>query len=565
MKIRLAQLNPVIGDIQSNTVRILQEIEKARNEQVGLLILPELAVCGYPPMDLLNVPSFRETIYRANETIIEQSPGISLIFGSITPHEGLGRPCYNSAIVASNRSLVGIQHKTLLPNYDVFDDMRYFEPAVSSVPIELHGIKWGISVCEDIWLNENDYMQYKQNPLDELVKKGADIFVNISASPFTRSKIESRFQMLQRRVKTYQRPLLYVNQVGAQTELIFDGDSLAINGSAELIGRSPRFKEDALDVSFTLVEGESELNFVSSRWQDAGKESLQPEEKSVFEALVLGIRDYVLKSGLSPKVVIGLSGGIDSAVVATLAVEALGKDAVVGIMMPSEFSSEGSVSDSRALAQNLDISCHQIPIHEMVRSFDHAFKDYYKDTPFGLAEENIQSRIRGSILMSWSNKFNAVVLNTGNKSEYAVGYCTLYGDMNGALAVLSDLYKTEVYALAEWLNSSHYRREVIPNSILKKVPSAELRPDQKDSDSLPEYGVLDQLLKGYLEEGLEYEELVQRGFEKGMVKRILKLVDLNEFKRYQSAPGLKLSKIAFGMGRRRPLVQQWMRYREAMS
>ena len=563
MKIRLAQLNPIIGDIQTNTVRILQEVEKARKDEVAVLILPELAVCGYPPMDLLNLASFRETIYRANDTIIEQSPGIGLIFGSITPHEGTGRACYNSAIIANNRTLVGMQHKTLLPNYDVFDDMRYFEPASSSSPIELHGIKWGISVCEDIWLNENDYMQYKHNPLDQLVECGADIFVNISASPFTRTKIESRFHMLQRRVESYHIPLIYVNQVGAQTELIFDGDSLAIDRSAKLVGRLARFKEDAMDINCTMVDGRVELTNEIPQWQDPSKESIQPEEKSIFEALVLGISDYVNKSGLPPKVVIGLSGGIDSAVVAALAVEALGSDAVIGITMPSKFSSDGSVADSLELAKALGIRCHQIPIHEMVASFDQAFEAHYEGTAFGLAEENIQSRIRGSILMSWSNKFNSLVLNTGNKSEYAVGYCTLYGDMNGALAVLSDLYKTEVYALAEWLNKSYYKKEVIPNSILQKPPSAELRPDQKDSDSLPDYGLLDPILKGYIEDGLEYTELVERGYDKALVKRILKMVDVNEFKRYQSAPGLKLSKVAFGIGRRRPLVQQWTRFRDS--
>jgi len=569
MRVRLAQLNPTVGDIQGNTSRIFKEIERAREQGIQLLIFPELAVCGYPPMDLLNLPEFRETIYKANETIIDQSPDIALIFGSISPNDQNGRPCYNSAFVVSNRKIIGIQHKSLLPNYDVFDDVRYFEPATSVEPIELFGIKWGVSVCEDIWHNDNSYMRYHVNPLKQLHQQGAEIMVNISASPFTRGKINERADMLARRCKEFQSPLLYVNQVGAQTELIFDGDSLAMDALGNLINRANRFQEAFIDLKcINTGEGvQLKRQELSSRNHESHEQNKreyleiakikQSDEAYVFEALCLGISDYLVKSGLPRKVCLGLSGGIDSALVAALAVEALGAEAVVGLTMPSEYSSEGSVADSMQLAKSLGIECHQIPIKGMVKAFDLSMAEYFEGTEFGLAEENIQSRIRGSILMAWANKFHTVVLNTGNKSEYAVGYCTLYGDMNGALGVISDLYKSEVYALAEWMNEYYYEREVIPMASLTKAPSAELRPDQKDSDSLPDYLTLDSILRAYLEHEKEVLEITNMGFDVGLVNDILNRVDISEFKRYQSAPGLKISKIAFGVGRRRPLVQKW--------
>ena len=583
MRVRLAQMNPTVGDIQGNTSRIFKEIERAREQGIQLLIFPELAVCGYPPMDLLNLPEFRETIYKANETIIDQSPDIALIYGSISPNDQNGRPCYNSAFVVSNRKIIGIQHKSLLPNYDVFDDVRYFEPATSVEPIELFGIKWGVSVCEDIWQNDNSYMRYHVNPLELLHQQGAEIMVNISASPFTRGKIYERADMLARRCKEFQSPLLYVNQVGAQTELIFDGDSLAMDALGNEINRANRFQEAFFDVecirdnegvqikhphsdpdenrSPSPTTHQPETHQLGAQTPQRSSGTAQLEEAYIFEALTLGIRDYIVKSGLPMKVCLGLSGGIDSALVAALAVEALGSDAVVGVTMPSEYSSKGSVADSIQLAASLGIECHQIPINNMVKAFDRSMAEYFKGTEFGLAEENIQSRFRGSILMAWANKFGAVVLNTGNKSEYAVGYCTLYGDMNGALGVISDLYKSEVYALAEWMNEHYYNREVIPKAILTKAPSAELRPDQKDSDSLPDYVILDAILKGYIEQAKELSELVDMGFDSDLVQEILKKVDLNEFKRYQSAPGLKVSDVAFGVGRRRPIVQQWTGFR----
>ena len=536
MRVRIAQMNPTVGDIQGNTSRIFKELERARKQGVELLIFPELAICGYPPMDLLNLPEFRETIYKANETIIDQSPDIALIFGSISPNDQNGRPCYNSAFVVSNRKLIGIQHKSLLPNYDVFDDVRYFEPATSVEPIELFGIKWGVSVCEDIWQNENSYMQYHLNPLKQLHQQEAEIMVNISASPFTRGKINERADMLARRCKEFQSPLLYVNQVGAQTELIFDGDSLAMDALGNVINRATRFQEAFFDVEcirdsqgveikrLELSPDDNETHETDTMEHHRVSGTIESDEAFIFEALTLGIRDYMVKSGLPIKVCLGLSGGIDSALVAALAVEALGAEAVIGLTMPSEYSSKGSVADSMQLARSLSIECHQIPIKDMVKAFDRSMAEYFKGTDFGLAEENIQSRIRGSILMAWANKFGAVVLNTGNKSEYAVGYCTLYGDMNGALGVISDLYKSEVYALAEWMNEYYYEREVIPIASLTKAPSAELRPDQKDSDSLPDYFILDSILRAYLEHEKEVLEITNMGFDIGLVKDILNMV-----------------------------------------
>ena len=416
-------------------------------------------------------------------------------------------------------------------------------------------------------------MQYKVNPLELLYQKGAEILVNISASPFTREKINERAEMLARRCREYKSPLLYVNQVGAQTDLIFDGDSLAMDAVGNEIERAARFTEAFIDIEcikgtkgVNLKQIELDLSDLQTHKSNINK--LQTfsgaevsDEAYIFEALSLGIRDYINKSGLSKKVCLGLSGGIDSALVAVLAVEALGAEAVVGLTMPSEYSSKSSVADSMQLATSLGIECHQIPIKQMIKAFDSSMAEYFMGTEFGLAEENIQSRIRGSFLMAWANKFGALVLNTGNKSEYAVGYCTLYGDMNGALGVISDLYKSEVYALAEWMNEFYYKREVIPVSILTKAPSAELRPDQKDSDSLPDYDILDMILKGYIEEAKEFSELVQMGFDAELVQDILRKVDLSEFKRYQSAPGLKVSNVAFGVGRRRPIVQQWTGFR----
>ncbi len=555
MKIRLEQLNPVIGDLSGNKEKILNSIQKARKEDIDLLLLPELIVCGYPPMDLLEKEVFREMCYEINDEIVQATSQITVVFGSVTPNQkGVGRKCCNSAIVAQNGKEIARIHKALLPTYDVFDDLRYFEPGDTFEPIEINGISFGITVCEDIWFNDNEinYHTYSVNPAEELVKKGAGAIINISASPFTKTKPISRVGMLQKHADELNVPLFYVNQVGANTELIFDGDSLALDNSGKIISRAKRFHETHIDLEYITESGEiNPINDTSSRL-DA-----PPKMESMFNGLVLGLRDYLSKTGISDKVILGLSGGIDSALVSVVAKEALGADNVLAVTMPSEFSSEGSVSDSQKLAGNLGIELMEIPIKPIYDSFLSQLEPVFEGTDFNVAEENLQSRSRGDLLMAISNKFGHMLLNTGNKSETAVGYCTLYGDMSGGLGVISDLYKMEVYEMCRWLNEKFYQKEIIPQSIIDKEPSAELRPDQKDSDSLPDYGTLDAILEYYLENQLSREQILAKGFEEETVDRIIRLVDINEHKRYQAAPGLKMSAKAFGVGRRWPIVQGW--------
>ncbi|MEO1022936.1 MAG: NAD+ synthase [Bacteroidota bacterium] len=552
MKVRLHQLNPTIGDLESNVKGIRQAMTQAQTDGIDVLILPELCVCGYPPQDLLEREAFREACYRMNRELIDSTNQMVVIFGSVTPNQtGVGRPVFNSAIVARNGKEIDRVHKALLPTYDVFDDLRYFEPGTRFEPVEIDGIALGITVCEDIWYNDNEiqYHIYDKNPAELLKQKGADVIVNISASPFTKRKPISRRSMLQKHASQLQLPLLYVNQVGANTELVFDGDSLVFNQKGQMVCRAPRFEEGYVDV---LID--------PSTHSIQNEPCLIPEPESyqsMFNALKLGLRDYLDKSGAASSVVLGLSGGIDSALVATIAVEALGADRVVPITMPSAYSSEGSVSDSRLLAENLGVELLEIPIQPVYQSLLKQLEPHFKDAPFNVAEENLQSRSRGNILMAFANKFGYMLLNTSNKSELAVGYGTLYGDMAGGLGLISDVYKTEVFGLCTWLNESHFKKEVIPNSIITKPPSAELRPDQKDSDSLPAYETLDPILSYYLEEQFSRSEIINRGFDAELVDRILTLVDRNEHKRFQAPPGLKISAKAFGSGRRWPIVQQW--------
>lgn len=554
MNIRLAQLNPTIGELSSNKNLMLDSIKKAKEDEVDLLVLPELIVCGYPPQDLLEREVFREICYEINNEIIASSEGLTLIFGSITENNGFGRKVFNSAIVAQYGKEIGRVHKALLPTYDVFDDLRYFEPGNEFEPISINGISFGITVCEDIWFNDNEinYHTYKVNPAEVLAKKGAQAIINVSASPFTKTKPISRVGMLQKHADELDLPLFYVNQVGANTELIFDGDSLALNKDGEIKSRAKRFASTHIDVAFDPATKKVEALGNTSNRLDVPKRI-----ESMFNGLVLGTRDYLHKSKAAKKVILGLSGGIDSALVAVIAKEALGAENVIAVTMPSEFSSAGSVSDSETLAQNLGIKLHKIAIKSIYDSYLDQLKPVFEGTEFNVAEENLQSRTRGDLLMAIANKFGYMLLNTGNKSETAVGYCTLYGDMAGGLGVISDLYKTEVYEMCRWLNEGYYQKEVIPNSIIEKEPSAELRPDQKDSDSLPDYGTLDTILEYYLEQQLSREEIISRGCEEKLVDKILRLVDINEHKRYQSAPGLKMSTKAFGSGRRWPVVQGW--------
>tara|TARA_Y100001935_G_scaffold255672_1_gene271442 strand:- start:291076 stop:292797 length:1722 start_codon:yes stop_codon:yes gene_type:complete len=555
LKIRLEQLNPTIGDLSGNRDLILKAIRNAESDDIDLLLLPELVLCGYPPMDLIERNVFRELCYQINEKIISETGNTAVIFGSITENlTGVGRTCYNSAIVAQHGEKIGVANKTLLPTYDVFDDLRYFEPGKDCDPIEINGISFGVTVCEDIWFNDNEiqYHTYDVNPAQQLAEKGAKAIINISASPYSKNKPVSRVQMLQKHAKQLALPLFYVNQVGANTELIFDGDSLALDPSGFIVTRDERFTPTFVDVDY-----DAELQKLN-----AGKyaecERTVPEKVSMmFHALVLGVKDYLCKSNLGNKVILGLSGGIDSALVSVIAAEAVGAENVLAITMPSEYSSEGSVSDSEKLANNLGIKLEEIAIKPIFDSFRGQLGDLFEGTDFNVAEENLQSRSRGVLLMAVSNKFGHVLLNTGNKSETAVGYCTLYGDMAGGIGVISDVYKTEVYEMCRWLNAEYFQREVIPQAIIDKEPSAELRPDQKDSDSLPDYGTLDAILEYYLEDQLSRDEILAKGFDEAILDKILRLVDRNEHKRYQAAPGLKVSAKAFGVGRRWPIVQQW--------
>lgn len=555
MNIRLEQINPTIGNLSRNKELVLSAIQKAERDKIDLLLLPELVVCGYPPLDLMEREVFRELCYKVNEEIVAATKETVVIFGSITKNlTGVGRRCFNSAIIAQAGSEINRVHKALLPTYDVFDDLRYFEPGAEFEPVLIHGVPFGVTVCEDIWFNDNEiqYHTYATNPAEILAKKGVRAIINISASPFTKRKPVTRVGMLQKHARELNLPLFYVNQVGANTELIFDGDSLALDASGFIVTRDRRFESTFVDVQYN-----SETQSL-----DAGKfadveRAIPNVTETMFQALILGLRDYLRKSMLGNKVLLGLSGGIDSALVCAIATEAVGAKNVLAITMPSEFSSEGSVTDSMVLAHNLGVELKEIAIKPVFDSYRSQLEPLFSETEFDVAEENLQSRTRGDLLMAISNKFGHMLLNTGNKSEMAVGYCTLYGDMAGGLGVISDLYKTEVYEMCQWLNEQYYKKEVIPGTILTKEPSAELRPDQKDSDSLPDYGTLDGILKYYLEDQLSREELISKGFEVETIDRILRLVDLNEHKRYQAAPGLKLSAKAFGVGRRWPIVQQW--------
>jgi NAD+ synthetase len=550
IRIRCQQLNPTVSDFQSNTESILSALSKAEEDGIDLLVLPELVVSAYSPQDLLESSTFISECLRATQKVVASAGSTAILFGSISRNEsGYGRPLFNTAYLAENGKVIATRHKTLLPTYDVFDELRYFEPAKDNTPVEWRGIRLGITICEDIWNvgNERVYHNYDRDPSRELKESGAELIVNISASPYTRTKAESRRKMLTKHAYELGIPFVYANQCGANTEVVFDGDSMLVNPGGDIVAVAPMFTEGWVDGAF--VDGRLHVD----RPLAVGLPTLH---ERTFRALITGIRDYYRKSGIPGKAVVGLSGGIDSALVAVLAVEALGRGNVVGITMPSMFSSTGSVDDSLLLAHNLDIELHEIPIKPVYDSFLDQLAPLFGDSPFSLAEENLQSRIRGTLLMAFSNKYGHLLLNTGNKSELAVGYCTLYGDMNGAIGVIADVYKTEVYSLSNWINQHYYLREVIPANILTKAPSAELAPDQVDADSLPPYDVLDQVLIRLIEQARSAEQVIAEGFDRDTVLKVDRLVLLSEYKRKQAPPGIRLSPKAFGMGRRIPIVQR---------
>ncbi len=544
MKIAIAQLNYHIGNFEGNVNKMKLAIEKAKRDSVDIICFSELATCGYPPRDFLEFKDFIGLCEKAITDLAALAQDIAIVIGSpaVNPVPE-GKDLFNSAYFLADGKIQYVQHKALLPTYDVFDEYRYFEPASKFEIVNYKGKKIALSVCEDIWNIGNENPLYTICPLDEMMPMKPDFVINVSASPFTFTHAQNRIDVLKANVSKYKIPIFYVNHVGAQTELIFDGGSLVISPNGNIFDEMPYFEE-----SFKIYK----LEEVSE-----GKQSKEQEKekiKLIHDALVLGIKDYFGKLGFT-KAILGLSGGIDSAVTAVLAARALGEDNVRGLLMPSQYSSDHSVNDARQLAKNLGCQYDIIPIENIYQSFASTLEQQFLGTKADVAEENIQARARGMLLMAMSNKFGNILLNTSNKSEMAVGYGTLYGDMCGGLSVLGDLYKMEVFALAEYINKDG---EVIPQNTISKPPSAELRPDQKDSDSLPPYEILDEILFQYIENRKGPAELIAMGHDEKLVKRILRMVNINEFKRYQTAPVLRVSTKAFGMGRRMPIVGKYL-------
>ena len=545
MKIAVIQFNPTVGDIAGNAARIRDHIHQCTSDGVDLAVFPELATVGYSHHDLLDNTYIVDAIEAANQWLQREMPiGIAALVGTVTRNPSpTGKKLFNAAAFLEAGKPSRFIHKRLLPTYDVYDEYRYFEPAGPQDPIVYKGISLGVHICEDMWNwpEFSTYHLYNCDPLGDLVAKGADLLINLSASPFSHGRHELRNQLIGKICKTFALPFVISNQVGANTELLFDGDSRVHAADGSILLSAPAFEEAVL-----VWDTDSQYTALPKR----------PEHRvrDIHDALVCGIREYVSKSGVFEGLLIGLSGGIDSAVTAALAVEALGAERVRGITMPSKYSSTGSVDDSIALAENFGFPCENITIKPAVEAFSSMLAPMFAGTDPGVAEENIQARARGLTLMAVSNKFNYLVLTTGNKSEMAMGYATLYGDMSGGLAVLADVFKTDVYALARYINE-RAGRPLIPVSSIEKAPSAELRPDQKDSDSLPHYDVLDAILTLYIEQRLDADQIVlHTGFDPSLVVRILKSVDRNEYKRKQAPPGLRVSSKAFGTGRRIPLV-----------
>ncbi|MBK1987056.1 NAD+ synthase [Sphaerospermopsis aphanizomenoides BCCUSP55] len=552
MKIAIAQLNPIIGDLSGNAQKILETAKQAASSGVRLLLTPELSLCGYPPRDLLLNPSFVKAMDITLKKLAQDlPPNLAVLVGTVVKNSDAhitgGKTLFNSIALLEAGKIQQYFHKRLLPTYDVFDEKRYFEPGLQANYFSLNDINIGVTICEDLWNDEEFWgkRSYAINPIADLSILGVDLIVNLSASPYTVGKQNLREAMLKHSAVNFQQPLIYTNQIGGNDDLIFDGRSFALNRQGEIICRAKGFDTDFLIVEFEETQRDLQLSSVSPVYES--------EDEEIWHALVLGVRDYVNKCRFS-QVVLGLSGGVDSALVAAIATAALGKDNVLGILMPSPYSSEHSISDALALADNLGIKTHTLPIGELMAGFDNTLVDLFSGTEFGIAEENIQSRIRGNLLMAIANKFGHLLLSTGNKSEMAVGYCTLYGDMNGGLAVIADVPKTRVYSLCNWLNA-HSNREIIPQNIITKAPSAELKPGQVDQDSLPAYEILDDILKRLIHDHQSAEQIVAAGHDSAIVNRVLKMVSIAEFKRRQAPPGLKITDRAFGTGWRMPIAK----------
>jgi NAD+ synthase/NAD+ synthase (glutamine-hydrolysing) len=543
LRVALLQVNPTAGDIRGNSALIVAAARRAREQGAGLAVTPELALMGYLPRDLLMSRGFVARGCRELERMAQElREGPPLLVGIATPNPAdTGRPLFNSAVLLREGAVGPVFHKTLLPTYDVFDEDRYFEPAPEPGILELGGWRLGISICEDVW-NDRDFWQrrrYHHDPIEVLTRRGAQAILNLSASPFTVGKQLLRERMLGQMAAKYGVPVAIINQVGGNDDLIFDGRSAAFDAGGRLIARARGFAEDIAFADLASAEGA------------IAEDDFTPEAE-IWNALVLGVRDYARKTGFR-SVLLGLSGGVDSALTAAIAADAMGPANVLGVMMPSLYSSTGSISDSEALARNLGIRTLALPISGIMQTYEQTLAGAFRGLPADVTEENIQSRIRGNLLMALSNKFGSLLLTTGNKSELAVGYCTLYGDMNGGLAVIADLPKMMVYRVARWRNR---RAPDIPEAILTKAPSAELRPNQTDQDCLPPYDLLDQILELHIEQCQSAEEIIAQGFDEATVRRVLRMVRMAEFKRKQTAPVLKVTSRAFGTGWRMPIARQ---------
>jgi NAD+ synthase/NAD+ synthase (glutamine-hydrolysing) len=541
VKIALGQINPTVGDFSGNAAKMVDFARRSQAAGAGLILFPELSVCGYPPRDLVERPSFVAHNREAVERIAAETRGIAVVCGLVTPAEAeTGKSVMNSAALLKDGRVAFLQSKMLLPTYDVFDEMRNFAPAKSQSLFSFCGKQMALTICEDAWNDKQFWNKrlYTFDPVEALIQAGGNFMLNISASPFWLGKRELRFDMLASIARNYNVPVVMVNQIGGNDSLVFDGSSLVLDPKGKVIAQGNSFEEDLIYFDSNQLTGEVHAQ-------------VEGEEASAYAALVLGTRDYVRKCGFK-QVIVGLSGGIDSALTAAIAADAVGAENVIGVGMPGPYSSQGSIDDARALARNLGIRFELLCITEIFESYRKALGNVFAGYKEDVTEENIQSRARGTLLMALSNKFGAIVLSTGNKSELGVGYCTLYGDMVGGLAVISDVPKTLVYRLSHYVNSI---RPVIPPSSLEKPPSAELRPDQKDSDFLPPYEVLDAIMEDYVEESHTAEQIAaDRGFDIAVVRRVIRMVNSAEYKRQQAAPGIKISAKAFGYGRRFPIA-----------